>query len=229
VSDGRESSDDRGLTDGRESILAGVRGALEGAPGERAREQSPGGAGGGVEPTEMAPTGLIELLRARLLDHGVEVVEARAAEVAGALDRVLTAHDVTRVAVPPGLPASWRPSSVPVADDHGLTAAELDGLDAVVTGCTLAVAETGTLLLTAGPAAGRRVLTLVPDLFVCVVQAADVVADAGAALVAVAPLVRDERRPLTFISGPSATSDIELQRVQGVHGPRRLVVVLVSD
>ncbi|HMK91397.1 MAG TPA: LUD domain-containing protein [Thermoleophilia bacterium] len=230
----------------RELVLSRVRAALAGPSPERQAEPaaerwadegepSAGGretldeADGAARDQEPGSDRLVELLTARLLDYGAAVVEVGADDVAPALDRVLAAEGAARVAVPPDLPASWRPRSVTVVDDAGLGAVELDELDGAVTGCTLAIAETGTLLLTAAPAEGRRALTLVPDLFVCILRRASVVADAGAALAAVAPLVRDERRPLTFVSGPSATSDIELHRVEGVHGPRRLVVLVVEE
>jgi L-lactate dehydrogenase complex protein LldG len=108
-------------------------------------------------------------------------------------------------------------------DDPPLSVEALDGVDTVLTGCALAVAETGTIVLDGGPACGRRALTLVPDHHVCVVRAAQVVAQVPDA---VAALPRSA--PLTFVSGPSATSDIELERVEGVHGPRRLDVVVVG-
>jgi L-lactate dehydrogenase complex protein LldG len=143
---------------------------------------------------------------------------------------------VRRLGVPPGLPGDWRPDGVTVVEDDGVTVVEddglgpheLDALDGVVTGCTLAIAETGTLVLAAGPTEGRRALTLVPDLYVCVVDESQVVSDLPTALPEIARLVRAERRPVTFISGPSATSDIELHRVEGVHGPRQLVVLIVT-
>ena len=232
------------MSGSRELVLARVRRALDvgsGAapavsagpsePPARESAAAPQGAAGAVHEDlgrEPTPQTLIELLTVRLRAEGVEVLEAGSAEVGGVLDGVLAERGASRIVVPPGLPPAWRPRSVVVVDDTGLTAAELDRLDGAITGCTLAVAETGTLLLTAGPVEGRRALTLVPDLYVCVVETSRLVADAGAALAAVAPLVRGERRPLTFVSGPSATSDIELHRVQGVHGPRRMVVVLVS-
>jgi L-lactate dehydrogenase complex protein LldG len=150
----------------------------------------------------------------------------RVAEVGPAVAETCAAQGARRVVVPGGLPAAWRPAGVELVEDAGLSAAELDALDGVVTGCTVAIAETGTIVLTAAAAEGRRALTLVPDLHVCVVEERRIVELVPEALAAIAAAVRDERRPVTMISGPSATSDIELSRVEGVHGPRRLVVLV---
>ena len=109
-------------------------------------------------------------------------------------------------------------------DDGQLTVAELDTLDGVLTGCAVAVAETGTLVLDGSAGQGRRVVSLIPDYHLCVVRADQVVADVPQLVAAV-----DLTRPVTLISGPSATSDIELNRVEGVHGPRTLEVILVGS
>ncbi len=123
-----------------------------------------------------------------------------------------------RVVLPAELP--W---PVPGTRDAGFTASELDGFDAVVTAAALGVAETGTVVLTHGADQGRRAITLVPDLHVCVVRTDQVVAGIPEAVARL-----DPRRPQTWISGPSATSDIELDRIEGVHGPRTLHVVLIG-
>jgi L-lactate dehydrogenase complex protein LldG len=127
-----------------------------------------------------------------------------------------------RLIVPPGLPAEWVPAGA-VADDGTFDPPALDGFDAVLTGCAAAVAETGTIALDGSAGQGRRAISLVPDRHVCVVRAEQVVQTVPELLTRL-----DPRRPLTLVSGPSATSDIELQRVEGVHGPRTLVVVLAT-
>ena len=133
--------------------------------------------------------------------------------------------DARRYVVPPGLPAEWIPTVGPeaVTDEGAMTPADLDEMDAVVTAATVACAVTGTIVLDGSPDQGRRAITLVPDLYVCVVRHDQVVHSVPEMLTRVEPT-----RPLTLVSGPSATSDIELERVEGVHGPRTLHVVLVS-
>ncbi len=119
------------------------------------------------------------------------------------------------------------PGGVEAIVDDGLAADELDALDGAVTTCAVACAETGTIALDGGPGQGRRALTLVPDLHVCVVPAARIVETVPELIEALAPSAR-AGRPIVLVSGPSATSDIEFTRVEGVHGPRRLVVVVVA-
>jgi L-lactate dehydrogenase complex protein LldG len=129
--------------------------------------------------------------------------------------------------VPPGLPPRWLAALEGVTrmtDTAELTHRQLDAVDSVVTGCAVAIAETGTIVLDASPDQGRRRITLVPDHHICVVRVPEQVVDSVAQ-----GLERlDPARPLTWISGPSATSDIELDRVEGVHGPRTLEVILVT-
>jgi L-lactate dehydrogenase complex protein LldG len=131
------------------------------------------------------------------------------------LDAKLRSLARGRTGVPPGFPFDG-------IQDRGLDVHELDALDTVVTGCALAIADTGTIVLDGGERSGRRALTLVPDHHVCVVYASQVLASVPDAIAAL-----DPTRPITFVSGPSATSDIELDRVEGVHGPRDLDVVVV--
>ncbi|GHG48863.1 LutC/YkgG family protein [Streptomyces griseocarneus] len=177
------------------------------------------------------PAEAAALLAANLTDYRAVVHRTEAAGLPALVARLLGRRGARRVVVPPGLPDDCLAKELlaaaaveVVGDSPALTARALDGVDSVVTGCALAIAETGTVVLDAGPGQGRRALTLVPDHHVCVVRVPDQVVDSvPQALARLAP-----HRPLTWISGPSATSDIELDRVEGVHGPRTLEVVLVE-
>jgi len=222
----------RALTGARDEVLARIRSALSTA-------QAPGDEVGSTPPPadvvrdvvrdyrregEHAPgdPALLDLLADRLRDYRATVHRTTEAElpdaVAAALADVLPADG--RVVVPPGLPQPWLPPGATV-DDGRLDWAELDRIDAVLTACAAAAAETGTIVLDGSADQGRRAITLIPDRHVCVVRAAQVVQTVPELLARLDPI-----RPLTFISGPSATSDIELRRVEGVHGPRTLVVVI---
>jgi L-lactate dehydrogenase complex protein LldG len=209
------------VADARTEILRRVRSALRGTP----------------DPAGTVPRGyrqvgtslpgapdLLDLLTDRLVDYRASVrrcgPDAVGDTIAAVLSEILPPGG--RVVIPRGLPTGWAPAGA-VTDDGTLTHAELDGMSAVVTGCAAAAAETGTIALDASGGQGRRAITLVPDRHICVVAANDVVETVPELLARLEPT-----RPLTFISGPSATSDIELSRVEGVHGPRTLVVVLVE-
>jgi L-lactate dehydrogenase complex protein LldG len=163
----------------------------------------------------------------RVGEYRADVHRVAAAGLVAAIEQVCADLGVERLGVPPGLPRDRRPSRPTPVEDTGLGPRELDGLDAVLTGCTVAIAETGTIALAAGPDEGRRALTLVPDVHLCVVEEGQIVELVPEAMAVLGPLVGRERRPLTLVSGPSATSDIELRRVEGVHGPRTLVVFVV--
>jgi L-lactate utilization protein LutC len=179
------------------------------------------------QPRDLAAGDLPELLVDRLVDYRALVRRSTTSLVAASVVAALTERGARRIAVPQGiLPAGLdrlEPGIELVADDPPLTAAQLDGLDGVLTGCAVAIAETGTIVLDGGAGQGRRILSLVPDYHLVVVTAAQVVAGVPEALARL-----DPTRPQTWISGPSATSDIELDRVEGVHGPRTLEVILCS-
>ncbi|MFF8786028.1 lactate utilization protein C [Streptomyces sp. NPDC015125] len=168
----------------------------------------------------------VDLLAENLADYRAIVHRTDTEGLPGLIGRLLAERGARSVLVPPGLDVSWTTGTdvALVQDLASSTARELDLVDSVLTGCAVAIAETGTLILDAGPGQGRRRITLVPDHHLCVVRVPDqVVGSVPEALPRVAP-----DRPLTWISGPSATSDIELDRVEGVHGPRTLEVILLA-
>lgn len=201
----------------REAVLARVRAAIADTAvvsevprtyrvsGDRSREE------------------VVELFVERVRDYRATVVvtdDPRAA-VAEAFAR----HAAVRVGVAVDLEARLRPWGVELVEDRSLSAQELDVLDGALTTGAVGCAETGTIALDGGPGQGRRALSLVPDLHVCVISAAAIVETVPELVAALEPSAR-AGRPIVLVSGPSATSDIELNRVEGVHGPRRLVVVV---
>jgi L-lactate dehydrogenase complex protein LldG len=204
----------------REQVLARIRSALGPDP------QVPAVTRGYRTSGEHQPgaSELLDLLTDRLVDYKAGVTRCTADELPGAIAEVLarTAPD-GRIVVPPALPGEWTGGADVLRDDGATSTDELDTVAGVVTACAVAVAETGTIVLDAGPDQGRRALSLVPDLHLCVVRADQVVQTVPEAVARL-----EATRPLTWISGPSATSDIELNRVEGVHGPRTLEVLLVT-
>jgi L-lactate dehydrogenase complex protein LldG len=206
----------------REEILGRIRAATADitATADIPRRYAPPGRGPG-----QADEALVGLFEERASDYRATVRRCAADDAAQVIADAVAARGAQRIGVPRGFPADWSallPGAVP--DDPPLDIAALDALDGVVTTVAVAVAETGTIVLDTGPGQGSRAFTLVPDYHVAVVRTGQIVAavpDAVAAL--------DPARPLTWISGPSATSDIELSRVEGVHGPRTLDIVIVSE
>ncbi|WP_309650015.1 lactate utilization protein C [Nocardioides sp.] len=192
----------------RDDILAAVRSALTDATPSPEPVTSPAG---------VAPDDLVTLFAERVADYRAVVERCTVADLSARVAAALPAG--ARVVVPPGLGLDVPGQVV----DTGLTSAELDALDAVVTRAAVGIAETGTIVLDHGPDQGRRAISLVPDMHVCIVREDQVVADVPDAMGRL-----DPSRALTWISGPSATSDIELDRVEGVHGPRTLHVLVVA-
>jgi L-lactate dehydrogenase complex protein LldG len=213
---------------GRDVILARIRTALRDVPADETPDDVPVPRDYRAAHAPDDPRALTELLADNLADYRAHVHRCTPAELPATIAGLLSAHGSASVAVPADLPSGWLSEADGVrqiTDTPQLSAADLDVVDSVVTGCALAIAETGTIVLDAGAAQGRRALTLVPDHHICVVRAPE-------QIVASVPLALprlDPARPQTWISGPSATSDIELDRVEGVHGPRTLDVVLVGE
>ncbi|SDT47687.1 LutC/YkgG family protein [Actinoplanes derwentensis] len=196
----------------RELILDRIRAALRDAPvvDEVPREYRAAGTN----------TADLDVLIDRLVDYKAEVYRVGEAEVAATVQRL--AGEGGSVLVPAGLPESWRPEGAFTDDD--LAPDRIAAADVVLTAAAVAVAETGTIVLDASPDQGRRIITLLPDVHVIVLRPDQVVASVPDAVARL-----DPGRPLTWISGPSATSDIELNRVEGVHGPRHLHVIILAN
>jgi L-lactate dehydrogenase complex protein LldG len=210
----------------REEILTRLRIALRDVPAEETTEAVPVERGY-RHAGRLGAAARADLLADRLSDYRATVYRCSIRQLPTIVKGILAAHDTETLVVPHDLKATWYRGfdGTVRADDPAdpLSVADLDAADTVLTGCAVAIATTGTLVLDAGPAQGRRALTLVPDHHICVVRAAAIVEIVPEALARL-----DPARPLTFISGPSATSDIEFNRVEGVHGPRNLDVVVVS-
>lgn len=212
----------------REAVLARIRGALGASPGP-----APGHADEQYyrSRSEMDTETMLDLLADRLVDYRCSVRRCSAADLGATIAAALAERGARRVVQPPGLDLPLPDHDLPLAGqggvgwvvDDGLSADALDTFDAVVTTATVAIAETGTIVLDGSAGQGRRALTLVPDYHLCVLFSHQVVGLVPEAVATLTP-----HRPLTWISGPSATSDIELERVEGVHGPRTLEVILVS-
>jgi len=168
--------------------------------------------------------GVLILLEDRLRDYDAQVIRSTPADVLRCVAERLAARGKHRIVVPAGFPAEWLPPSVTFVLDESLTPAELDQVDGVITGSTVAIAETGTVVLQNVPGQGRRAATLVPDYHLCLVSADDVVETVPEAI---ARMQATATLSTTFVSGPSATADIEMTRIKGVHGPRFLDVILI--
>jgi len=166
---------------------------------------------------------VVSLFCARAAEYKATVRRVTTAELPGVVAEMCRGR---RIAVPPGGPDVLSGVEV-VVDDPRLSPQALDKLDGVLTGSALAIAETGTIVLDGGERSGRRAITLVPDWHICIVEADTIVAGVPDAVAALAEAAADGR-PITLVSGPSATSDIELDRVEGVHGPRNLDILVVT-
>jgi L-lactate dehydrogenase complex protein LldG len=205
----------------KNTILTRIRRAIASAPEPPAAPQD------FRTRDERERTAIIEDFIDRLVDYKALVTHTESTRLASAIAEACQTHNVTCLAVPPDVPDAWLPVDTPIIrDEPPLSVSQLDESSAVLTGCALAIAQTGTIILDGGPTQGRRMLSLVPDCHLCVVYEEQVV---GLVPEAIAKLAPHATRPITLISGPSATSDIELNRVEGVHGPRTLHVFVVHS
>lgn len=168
---------------------------------------------------------VLHLLEDRLRDYDAHVVRCGAGDVTATAGKMLAERGKRKVVVPEGIATDWLPTGFEFVVDRGLAVTELDRFDGAMTGSTVAIAETGTVVLQAGAGQGRRAVTLVPDYHLCVVRVQDVVETVPEAM---ARLEATAGLPTTFFSGPSATADIEMTRIKGVHGPRFLDVIIAG-
>jgi L-lactate dehydrogenase complex protein LldG len=215
------------MSDAKQVMLERIRNAIKDVPVTERSEDVP------LNRTYRSSTGasnLLELTAERIAEYRARVEIVTADKVVSSIRASLERQGIKRLIVPHDLPEDWKPKGFELLEESTnlLEHSELEHADGVLTGCTLAVAETGTLVLDHARGQGRRALTLIPDFHLCILLESQIVDNLPAAMKALEPSVR-AGRPLTFISGPSATSDIELSRVEGVHGPRTLEVLIVKD
>jgi L-lactate dehydrogenase complex protein LldG len=174
----------------------------------------------------LEPEDRLEMLEDRIRDYGGGIHHASSeSELSPVIGAAISARGKRKMVVPPQFPQSWLPAGMDITRDEQLSYTDLDQCDGVITACTLAIAWTGTIVLQGGPLEGRRALTLVPDYHVCIVRTDQIVEFVPEAL---EKLRAFATRPITFFSGPSATSDIEMTRIKGVHGPRVLDAIILG-
>lgn len=214
------------MSTARDTVLQHIRAALRDVPpGERSDDVA--FVRGYRRRDDTSHDAVVAQFVERVEEYKAHVRRVEEGQLVSAIAEALQACGVRRLVVPHDLPQAWLPETVTILCDHGdLSFAALDASDGVLTACALGIAQTGTIVLDHGALQGRRALTLVPDYHLCVIRAEQLVGLVPKAFEILEGASR-VRRPLTFISGPSATSDIELSRVEGVHGPRTLEVLLV--
>ncbi len=220
------------MSTSREEILKRVRTALKDVPDDEGARNQPADRGYRRE-SRMSTEDRVRQFAEHVNEYNARVTRLKESELVESIIASCARENVSKLVVPAGINENWLPR-----DQAGLTLLQdgpeplsyqqLDESDAVLTGCYLAVAQTGTIVLNGGAGQGRRVLTLLPDFHLCIVRTDQIVGIVPEAFSGLDKLVKESGPPITLISGPSATSDIELDRVEGVHGPRRLEVFIVD-
>ena len=211
----------------REFVLTRIRKSLGDVPNAEKAEDVP--IPRDYQQIETLPrTDVVKLFIDRVVDYNATVTKVDPLGLPAAIASACAARGVKCLVVPADLPSGWVPAGVSILRDPGLTIDQLESSDGVLTACAIGIAQTGTIVLDSGHAQGRRILTLLPDYHLCVVREDQIVGLVPEAVARLGAVASGPGRPITFISGPSATSDIELNRVEGVHGPRTLEVLVVE-
>lgn len=219
------------MSKARDSMLNSIRAALKNVPDEERPEDV-------LIPRDYRQEGslsddeIVNLFAERVGEYKATVQRVDSDELVNVIDESCRREKVEKLVTPDDFPDEWLPDSVTLLIDKPgsqLSHQDLDGSDGVITACALAVANTGTIFLDSGKGQGRRALTLLPDYHICIVKESQIVELIPEGFAHFESSVKREGRPITSISGPSATSDIELNRVEGVHGPRRLEVLIVNE
>jgi L-lactate dehydrogenase complex protein LldG len=215
------------VADARQEILNRVSRALVDIPADEQPADVP--VERAYRTTDPDPDSRIDLFVERVTEYRAKVHRIGVEVLASKIADLCAERGIRRLVVPADIPEAWVPAgSTTLRDTRPLTDTELNESDGVLTGCALGIAQTGTIVLDRGERQGRRVLTLLPDYHLCVVFEDQIVGIVPEAIAALSDSARSLNRPMTWISGPSATSDIELNRVEGVHGPRTLEVLVVA-
>ena len=218
------------MSTAKETILSRIRYATGDVPRDESPEDVPIERGYRTE-GDLTGSELVDLFAETVAEYEATVHRVNEEDLPGAIKEALGRRGVKKLVVPADLPKTWIPEDVEVLRDspaEHLGNDTLDGSDGVLTGCAVGIAQTGTIVLDSGETQGRRVITLLPDYHLCVVKEEQVLDLVPEAITLLREAVKNEGRAVTFISGPSATSDIELERVEGVHGPRTLEIIVVG-
>jgi L-lactate dehydrogenase complex protein LldG len=208
------------MTEAKEAILVRIRQALgqtsAADPADRRTYRTASGDTGEA---------VLDMFAERVRDYHAILAKVDETQLSASITAACVERGLKRLAAPPDIPDAWLPAGIDIVlDEPPLRHADFDACDGALTGCYLAIAQTGTIVLDGGARSGRRVLSLIPDVHFCIVEESQIV---GLVPEAIMGLAETRTRPITFVSGPSATSDIELSRVEGVHGPRTLHVFVV--
>ncbi len=216
------------MSHSRETIFGRIRTALKDVPASETPEDVKIDRSYlTVDPSPRAD--LIRRFIERVSEYRAKVKTTTADDLPRAIAESCAARGIQKLVVPSDLPEDWAPADLALIREPGLTIDQLEHSDGVLTACALGIAQTGTVVLDSGPGQGRRAITLLPDYHLCVIFEHQIVGLVPEAVAKLETAAASPDRPITFISGPSATSDIELNRVEGVHGPRTLEVIVVAS